>query len=160
EVQAQLLDEVVDVDRLVRLDAALQGGAAIRQQVRRVDVEVPPPVVDVAVPALRLLRQTVGEDERLTANVGRCGPVLPPDSQSRQHEVVSFEYFSRPAPQCAARGNKRGRIAGVPTVGSGRGHGRGWPGRCGTAATTGGRACGRPRAATAPGRRCWSIPTS
>ena len=55
-VGVELLDQVVDGDRLAGLDAAMQGLALVGHQVRHVDVEEPAPEAGVAVPRLRPAR--------------------------------------------------------------------------------------------------------
>src|SRR5262249_49347820 len=63
EVVPQLFDEEVDVHRQALVDAPMQNRPVVGQEVRLVHVEVPPPRIDVAVPALGLLRQAVDEDQ-------------------------------------------------------------------------------------------------
>ena len=67
--RVQLLDEVINRDRQIRLQAGLKMLAVVGQQVRGHHIEVPAPKTNVPKPGFRLLRQAVDEDQRMLATV-------------------------------------------------------------------------------------------
>src|SRR5262249_58010066 len=84
EVLAQVFHEVSNVDRLAFLNAAVQRGALVGEEVRRVYVEVAAPGVEVAEPGLRLLREGVDEGQRRAGGGRKAGPA--PGNRGRPRE--------------------------------------------------------------------------
>src|SRR5262249_4865010 len=63
EGSVETLHQVDDIDAVSCCEGAVQRRAVVGERVRRMDVEVPAPSVEVAIPTLRLLREAIDEDQ-------------------------------------------------------------------------------------------------
>src|SRR4051794_32252144 len=84
----KLIDEVIDADRLAPVDALVQAGAVVDEHVGKIDVEVAPPVGQVTEPALRLLGESVDQDQGLAAGVAMQLEALQPFAPLSHHGLA------------------------------------------------------------------------